>query len=140
MRIAWLTTIVAIMPLAALGQEQSDMAAVNAAIETQRQVTEAERQIIVSQNLSLSASQSDDFWPLYRDYRADVAKLNDRFIALVKQYADSYETIDDKLQQRYANRFNKAVGGKNTARYLQIEARLDAIAMLKVRSSIPLVI
>jgi outer membrane PBP1 activator LpoA protein len=159
MRIRHLLAVLltAVIPLQLPAQQNDDTAAINAAIEMERQITETERQLIVAQNLQLTDTQSDEFWPKYRDYRTDVAKLNDRFIHLVRQYAANYQTLTDKeaivltkdalkleadrvkLQQRYVNRFDKIIGGKNTARYLQIEARLDAIMTLKVRSSIPLV-
>jgi hypothetical protein len=144
-------------PTQVFAQTSSESADMDAAIETERQVTEAERQMIVAQNLQLTDTQSSEFWPKYREYRADVAKLNDRYIGLIKKYAANYETLSDKealvlvkdalkleadrtkLQQKYVSRFDKIVGGKNTARYLQIEGRLDAVITLKARSSIPLV-
>ena len=144
-------------PAVVLAQTSSEAAARDAALETERQVTEAERQMIVAQNLQLTDSQSAEFWPKYREYRADVAKLNDRYIGLLKKYAANYKTLTDKeaivllkdalkleadrtkLQQRYVSRFERIIGGKNTARYMQIEGRLDAVITLKARSSIPLV-
>ena len=74
--------------LPALAQVQLDLSDVNAAIETQRQVTQAQRTMIITDNLQLTSAESEAFWQLYREYRADVAKLDDRFIALIRRYAE----------------------------------------------------
>ncbi len=35
------------------------------------------------------------FWPVYREYETALAKINDDRIALIKEYADSYDTLTD---------------------------------------------
>ncbi len=113
--------------------------------------------MIVSQNLELTEAESSAFWPLYRQYRADVAKLVDRKVSVITRYAKNYESLDDdtalsllresvkvevdkvKLTQRYISRFNKVIPGTKVTRYMQVEFRLDTIANLKLQSSIPLV-
>jgi hypothetical protein len=149
--------ILACLPLTSIAQESVDMGELNSAIETQRQVSEAQRQMIVSQNLELTEAESSAFWPLYRQYRADVAKLVDRKVSVITRYAKNYESLDDdtalsllresvkvevdkvKLTQRYISRFNKVIPGTKVTRYMQVEFRLDTIANLKLQSSIPLV-
>ena len=156
-RTAAVTLLIALTGSIAVAQENADMAALNAAIETQRQVTEAQRQMIVNQNLSLTAAESEKFWPLYREYRADVAKLNDRFVNVVQEYAKRYESLSDKdalallkeaqkidgdrikLYKKYTGKFSRILPGTKVARYMQIETRLDAVMELKARNSIPLV-
>lgn len=142
--------------LPALAQVQLDLSDVNAAIETQRQVTQAQRTMIITDNLQLTSAESEEFWPLYREYRADVAKLDDRFIALIRRYAEKYESLDDKeamallkesfdieanrtkLAKRFSTKFDKIMAGAKVVRFMQIESRLDAIMDLKVKNSIPL--
>lgn len=158
MRIKRIALVLAVcgLPFALAAQEKVDIAALNAAIETQRQMTEAQRQQIVSQNLELTGEESADFWPLYREYRADVAKLNDRFVKLIVEFGENYETLTDeqatrlsrdalkldadrvKLKQRYFSRFARIIPGRKVARYMQIEVRLDTIMDLKTQSAIPL--
>jgi len=150
--------IVSALPAATtFAQDRVDSGALNSAIETQRQVTEAERQMIVSRNLDLTESESIEFWPLYRKYRADVSGLDDRMIRLITDYASKFDTLDDdsairllrdslkidadrsKLMQRYVSRFNKIIPGTKVARYMQVESRLDTMMRLKLQTSIPLV-
>ena len=147
---------VLLFSLPAIAQEELDMATLNAAIETQRQITETQRQMVITQNMQFTAAESEQFWPLYREYRAEVAKLNDRFIAVIQRFADQYETLDDdeamkllkasfkidsdriKLAEKFSRRFNRFLPGTKVARFMQIESRLDAVLDLKVKNSIPL--
>ena len=135
-----------------------DMGALNSAIAAQRQITETQRQLLVAENLSLTETESTNFWPIYRDYRSDVGKLDDRAVTLLTRYAEEYLTLKDdealtllkdsmkldsdreKLKQRYVSKFRKVLPGVKVARYMQIEIRLDTISRLKLQSAIPLAI
>src|SRR5262249_54283115 len=46
-------------------------------IQIARSLTEASRQATVVANLPLTSAQANAFWPVYRQYRADVAVQND---------------------------------------------------------------
>lgn len=142
--------------LPAFAVEELDIAALNSAVEMQRQVTEAQRTMIIADNVELSATESEEFWPLYREYRADVAELNDRFVKLITDYAQNYESMDDdtsarllkesfsieagrvKVQKKNAKKLGRFLPGVKVVRFVQIERRLDAIMDLKIRNSIPL--
>ena len=87
---------IALLATPSLAQERLDMTELNAAIEMQRYATEAERTMIVAENLRLTVKQDGEFWPMHRKYRDDVAELNDRYIALVTRYANNYEKLDDQ--------------------------------------------
>ena len=96
MKMRFLALALLWMALPASAQQKVDTAQLNAAVETQRQITEAQRQQIVMQNVQLTGAESEEFWPTYREYRADVANINDRMVALIAAYAESYETLGDK--------------------------------------------
>jgi predicted unusual protein kinase regulating ubiquinone biosynthesis (AarF/ABC1/UbiB family) len=133
-----------------------DMGALNSAIAAQRQISETQRQLLVTENLSLTDAESTNFWPVYREYRNEVSKLDDRAVSLLTQYAEQYLTLTDdealallkasmkldsdreKLKQRYVSKFKKVLPGVKVARYVQIEIRLDTIARLKLQTAIPL--
>ena len=112
--------------------------------------------MIIADNIELTPDEDEEFWPLYRQYRADVAKLNDRFVKLITDYADNYESIDDataskllkesfsieadrvKVSKKYAKKFSRFLPGVKVVRFVQIESRLDAILEMKVKNTIPL--
>ncbi len=148
---------IAAAPLQLAAQEiDIDMGALNSAIAAQRQVSETQRQLLVGENLSLSESESLEFWPLYRDYRSQAAKLDDRSIAVITRFAREYDSLNDdqalslltdslkidldqeKLKKRYVKKFAKIIPGVKVARFMQIEMRLDTITRLGLQAAIPL--
>ncbi|MCI0516957.1 MAG: hypothetical protein L0Y45_03900 [Woeseiaceae bacterium] len=159
MKIAIAALLIVAAPLQLQAQgEELDMGALNSAIAAQRQITETQRQLIVTENLSLTEAESIEFWPVYREYRGEVGKIDDRSVALLTQYAETYLTLTDdealallkdsmtldadreKLKKRYVSKFGKVLPGVKVARYMQIEIRLDTITRLKLQSALPLAI
>lgn len=126
-------------------------------IEMARSLNEARRQITVAANVELSEAAAETFWPVYRDYRAAVAEVDDELKAVILRYADSYPDIEgstalvlsedalklqvkrDRLKQKYLKRFAKATSPMTAARVMQVENRLDLLAQLGLSESIPLV-
>ena len=121
-----------------------------------RQLAATERQAIVTANMQLAEGESEHFWPLYRQYRAEMITLGDRKIALIKDYAAHYQTMtDDKareiieesfeiegerlqIRQHYARKFRKILPEIKVARLLQIENKVDAVYTLQLSAEIPL--
>jgi Spy/CpxP family protein refolding chaperone len=122
-----------------------------------RSLTEAQRQATMAANVKLTETESAKFWPLYRDYRNDMAKINDKLVALIKDYAQNFEAMtDDKakaytkdyiqvqkdridLKSKYVGKFDKVLSPINTARVLQIETKLDSLIDAELAKTIPLV-
>jgi len=122
-----------------------------------RSLTETERQATIAANVVLTEPEAAKFWPLYRDYRNEVAKVNDKLIALIKDYAANFEAVTDAkaksyvkdyldtqkqriaLKSKYASKYDKVLPPVKTARVLQIESKLDAIIDVALAQTIPLV-
>jgi hypothetical protein len=122
-----------------------------------RSLNEAQRQATIAANVSLTEAESAKFWPLYREYRNDVEKVNDETIALMKEFATNYETLSDSratsianrwfamqkqrlaLKKKYTQRYGKVLGGAKMVRVLQIENKLDALTEVNLARSLPLV-
>ena len=65
-------------------------------IEVTRANVRAGRQQIISQYLSLGPDEAKKFWPVYRKYQEDVAKLNDPLVKMAANYVKNYKTLTDK--------------------------------------------
>lgn len=142
---------------AATAQEVRQEAVSKALIQATRTQINAERQQAITLSLPLSPTESDAFWPLYREYHGKIDLLNDRFYALVMEYAKAYPDVADEqakkfikayndidedrieLREKYAKKFLKVIPATKVARYLQIEHRLDILEALDASSQIPLV-
>ena len=153
---ALLALSVLCLSLPLFAQDDAERAAIHGAIEMQRQVTEAQRTMIVTDNVPLTITEAEQFWPLYREYRADVAELNDRRLTIIEEYVKNWESLADeeamnllnssfrletdrvKLSKKYSKKLKKVMPGAKVVRFMQIERRLDAVIELKLSSSIPL--
>ncbi|HEV7364500.1 MAG TPA: hypothetical protein VGN76_01505 [Gemmatimonadales bacterium] len=118
---------------------------------------QAKRTAIVADNLPLTEAEAQKFWPLYNEYRAQWSKLDDRALALVQDYAANYDAMTDdkaqqllkqqlgieedrlKLKKSYLGKFEKVLPWKKTARYYQIERKMDAAVANETASVIPFV-
>ena len=125
-------------------------------IETVRSMAQTERKSIVARNMTLTAEESERFWPLYNRYRYEVSVLQDRQVAIITDFAAHYETLDDiearrlldewlayesdliKLQAGYVKRFARVLPGTKLARYFQVENKLDAVSNMTTASQVPL--
>jgi hypothetical protein len=134
----------------AQGGVQSDIAVGRSDIQ-------ANRQAIVSANMKLTDAQATAFWPVYREYRNELAKTGDRMVKLVSDYAAAYDTLTDeqasamtkefvsiqkekiKITEKFVPKFQSVLSPKLAMRYFQIENKLDAILMIAAADGIPLV-
>ena len=112
---------------------------------------------LITEALEMNSAQSDKFWPIQREYETQLAKLQDERIAMIKQYAADYETMNDakatalmnhalKLQdqrsallKKYAGKVSKGVSPIIAARYVQVEAFVQSLVDVQVRSEVPLI-
>jgi len=126
-------------------------------IQLSRVAIQEERQAIVTQAMDLTPEEMETFWPLYREYRLEAAKIGDRIVALIQRYAANYDGLTDaaadklvsdfvKVEQARANlkakflpRFKKALPAKKVARFYQVENKLDVLILSEMAESIPLV-
>lgn len=126
-------------------------------IELTRAYIEANRQTIVATVMDLTEEESKVFWPIYRKYRADVQGLNDRLIALIKEYAENYENLTDEksadlmirnldmeedrliYKRIYIDDFLEALSPSKVARFYQIENKMDAVIRVDLAATIPLI-
>jgi len=105
----------------------------------------------------LSAEDATKFWPIYSEYDADLAKLNDQRVENVKEYARVYnqmtdEKADELIQKSLAyqkqraellaktyDRVKQAIGAITAARFAQVEHQLLLIIDLQIASALPVV-
>lgn len=134
----------------ALAQTEAD---VIAAVRTQ---IGANRQALVAANLGLAEGESEDFWPLYREYHNERDKLMDRRMVMLKDFSENFDGITDEksaqiiedyfnleedilnLKKKYVKKFRKILPDKQTLRYFQIENKIDAILNSELTQIVPL--
>ena len=63
--------------------------------ELLRSDVRAEKVAILTEVMEFTEAEDKVFWPIYREYETELAKINDDRIALIKEYALGYETLTD---------------------------------------------
>src|SRR5262245_624744 len=59
----------------------------------------ADKKLIVTKYMALTASEAKKFWPVYEEYQQDLHKINQRLLHLLQSYAADYRNqslTDDK--------------------------------------------
>jgi len=128
----------------------------DADIQMLRQDIQAQKNQIITDNMQFTATEAAAFWPVYKDYAAAQHAIGDKRQDLIKDYAASYDTMDDAtahsltqrvfsidddtqaLRKTYFPRFEKALGAKRAAKFYQIDSRLSLMINLQLASLIPL--
>lgn len=85
------------------GQIQSVYQVHNDDIELAREYIQTQRQAIVASNLGLTNTESQAFWPVFREYREARRPISDRKLAVITDYADNYEFMTGQTAQRLLN-------------------------------------
>jgi hypothetical protein len=124
-------------------------------IELTRQQIQTERQALVTAGMELTDEEAAKFWPVYREYRAELAPIGDRQVELIMGYADKYGSVDDDYAQKmldehlniqqaklevlrkYVPKFLGVLPAVKVARFYQLENKLDAIVSYDLAMSIP---
>lgn len=125
-------------------------------IEVARSVLGTDRKAVVVAVMELTDTESKDFWPLYREYRAAMDKVIDDRVKLVVDYAKLYPNIPDdqakemlstytsleekQVKQRnvYLKKFSKVLPAAKALRFAQVETRLDLLIHLNLAARIPI--
>jgi hypothetical protein len=135
------------------GQEQD----VQTLIELMRKDVRADKADIVAKTMELSAEEAALFWPIYKRYEAEAKALGDERLAIITDYAESFDTLTDEkakdlvtravaldgkvqaLKERYLEEFLSVLPAKVVARFYQVDSRINNLIDLELSGQIPLV-
>jgi uncharacterized protein YqeY len=126
-------------------------------IKLLREDVGAEKVKVMGSVMELDAEDAAKFWPIYRDYDAELSKVNDLRVANILEYSRTYtQMTDDKADElvkkamayqkqrnellaKYYERMKQELGAITAARFIQVENQLLLLIDLKVDSSLPVV-
>ena len=141
-------------PQTAVGEGSEDL---TSEVELTRSAIQVRRQALVTAAMELEGKEAEAFWPLYRDYRLAMAKVNDRYVKLLVSYLQSYDALTDDAAARlvkdyldierdrtgvkagFVPRFRKVMPAKKVARFFQVDNKLDAVINAELAELIPLI-
>jgi hypothetical protein len=121
-----------------------------------RQDIRAMKMQVIGQNMSLSDTEAEKFWPIYKHYADELHDVHNAKYALFKQYAETWATMTDQdaliyvrrsmevdaeaqaLRLKYVPVVNQVLPGKKAATFFQLERRLCLMVDLQLFSQLPL--
>ncbi|HEY7212376.1 MAG TPA: hypothetical protein VH477_19025 [Bryobacteraceae bacterium] len=135
---------------------QASQSSLDQQITMLRRDLRSQRKQIIAQNMNLTEAEAVKFWPIYDQYVSDLVEGNNAKYELIKEYTHSdtmteqqadglakrWLTVDENVNQlrlKYLPKFRSALSAKQTARFYQLERRVQMMIDLQLASSIPLV-
>jgi hypothetical protein len=115
----------------------------------------AEKVAILTEVMGFTEAEDAAFWPIYREYDAEMAKLADQRVALIAEYAKAFDTLTDETADRlargaldleakrqavkakYYERVKAALKPRTALRFLQVEHQLQLIIDLQISAALP---
>ena len=118
---------------------------------------QADKKAFIASHMTLTASETRAFWPVYDDYQAEVGQLELRSERLFNAYREAYPNLTDRrakdfmneflaiesqfqaIRQSFLPRFREALAEKKVFRYYQIENRIRAVRNFQLARTVPAV-
>ncbi|MDJ0879882.1 MAG: hypothetical protein QNI86_14785 [Halieaceae bacterium] len=125
-------------------------------IEMARQDIRAGRMGMVAASMDLTPKQQEIFWPLYREYADEQEQLLDRRIAMLQNFSNSLDNMDDETarqiaqesfaiqrarierRERYFRRMSDALGAGVAARFIQVDSQISTLLDFEMVQLTPL--
>ena len=147
--------LVTIMSLTMLTSAGEDKPADNMKIF--RETVLANKKLVIAENMKLTSSEAEKFWPVYEQYQKELGKIADQKLDLIEKYAKNYQTMTDELaielldeymsieaqqlalQSVFVPKFKKVLPPIKVTRYFQCENKIAAIVNYELDAQIPLI-
>jgi hypothetical protein len=110
---------------------------------------------LITQMMKFTEAEDAAFWPIYREYERELARLNDERLQAFETYVKVYdkltpETADSlmvkvldldarrtALKQKYFAKLKTALSPLTAAKVLQVENQIELLVDLQVAASLP---
>jgi hypothetical protein len=125
--------------------------------ELLRSDVRAQKVAIITEVMEFTEAEDAAFWPIYREYDLEMAKLGDQRVALIAEYADNYAKLTDAVAEKLAakaldleaqrqavkakcfQRVRAAMSPRTALRFLQVEHQLQLLIDLQISAALPIV-
>ncbi len=130
----------------AMAQSAEISADWRAELAAARQLVQAERVAVITEEMRFTDEESAAFWPLYEKYHDEMLVVQNRYAEMIADYvgkyydarltdadaksvlADYFDIKDDlhRIQKSYVSRFEKIMSSRNVMRFYQLENKIQA--------------
>lgn len=125
-------------------------------IELLRSDLKTQKKAVITEAMNFTEQEAAAFWPVYREYEAELDKLGDARIVLIKDYADNYEKLTDAkakeliersikfqkdrldVKSKFFKEFCKVLPVTKAARLMQVDQQIHLLLDLQIAAELPL--
>ncbi len=125
--------------------------------ELLRQDMGTKKVALITEVMQFTDQESEGFWPLYREFDFEKAKIGDETLKLIKDYAANYENITDEkavelmntnfdlqkkklsLKRDYLKKFGKVIAPARAVKFMQVMNQIEMIIDIQIASQLPLI-
>jgi hypothetical protein len=129
----------------------------DADIKLLREDLQSKKNQVIANTMMFDDKEAAVFWPIYKEYAAAQHLIAQKRLALITDYAQNLDKMDDAkahdltnrwfatedetqaLRKQYFPRFEKALGAKRAAKFYQVDNRLSQMVDIQLASQIPLI-
>ena len=126
-------------------------------IDMLRSDLRAEKTAFIEEEMQFTQQEADGFWPVYKRYEAEIRKVNDERVALIKKYADHYENMTDAVaaqlakksleldvkeayvRKNYFREFSHVLPATRAAKFIQLDGLINTLVRAQVVAELPFV-
>jgi hypothetical protein len=152
---ALLMVTFAMLTFCPFGRAQDQEPTIDSTIAVVRANMQADRTALITTGMNFNEKDGAAFWPIYRAYEYERSKLDDRRVAVIKEYTQKYPTVTDAeakamaeqmlqcdsdlaaLKKKYYKKFNKVLPALTVTKFFQLERRVDLMMDMQVEASLP---
>jgi hypothetical protein len=151
------SSVAAQVPARQADEKETKTLNLTAYAELLRSDVQAQKVAILTEVMNFTEAEDAAFWPIYREYDLEMAKLGDERIAMIAEYAKNYSNLTDAtaeklaakaldlearrqaLKAKYFDRLKTALSPRTALRFLQVEHQLLLIIDLQISAALPIV-
>jgi len=128
---------------------------INSYIELLRSDLNTQKKEIITEVMQFTDAESETFWKVNNDFENDFRKLGDRRVAVIKKYAENYDTMtDEKAEELIGEAFDfredrlslkrdlwkklkKEIGAARAAKFIQLDNVIQLLVDIQIASELP---
>jgi hypothetical protein len=137
-------------------QEETQTLNLHAYAELLRSDVRTQKVAIITEVMGFTEAEDAAFWPVYREYDLEMAKLGDERVSLIEEYANNFDKMNDAIADKLATRaldlesrrqavkakcyerVKKVLSPQTALRFLQVEHQLQLVIDLQISASLPI--
>lgn len=125
--------------------------------ELMRSDIRTKKATLIADRMKFTDREASAFWPVYRQYEADLAAINDKKVSIMKDYMSRHEALTEQqakqlaedvfdvdqktldLREKCFGALEKAIPAKTIVRWLQLERRLQLLVDAQLAKDLPVI-